>query len=37
MEKDETVYLRHILDAVIIIEEYLMGVDEATFMTTRLL
>ncbi len=37
MEKDDTVYLRHILDAANIIEEYLRGVDEAKFKATRLL
>jgi uncharacterized protein with HEPN domain len=37
MEKDETVYLRHILDAINIIEEYLQDVDESRFKATRLL
>jgi uncharacterized protein with HEPN domain len=37
MEKDDTVYLRHILDAINIIEEYLQGVDEGKFEATRLL
>jgi uncharacterized protein with HEPN domain len=37
MEKDDTVYLRHILDAIHVIEEYLQGVDEARFKATRLL
>ncbi len=37
MEKDDTVYLRHILDAASIIEEYLQGVDEKKFKATRLL
>jgi len=31
MRRDETVYLRHILDAIARIEEYLSGVDEETF------
>lgn len=37
MEKDDTIYLRHILDATNIVEEYLQGVDEAKFKATRLL
>ena len=37
MEKDDSVYLRHILDATDIVEEYLQGVDEANFRATRLL
>ena len=37
MEKDDTVYLRHILDAVNTVEEYLHGVSEAKFKSTRLL
>lgn len=31
MKRPDTVYLRHILDAVATIERYLAGVDEATF------
>lgn len=31
MERDDSVYLQHILDAIGRIEEYLMGVDEETF------
>jgi uncharacterized protein with HEPN domain len=31
MKRDETVYLRHILDAINRMEEYLTGVDEANF------
>ena len=31
MKHDETVYLRHILDAIARIEEYLQGVGEETF------
>lgn len=31
MKRDETVYLRHILDAINRIEEYLTGVEEANF------
>lgn len=31
MERDDSVYLRHILDAIARIEEYLAGVDEETF------
>jgi len=37
MEKDDTIYLRHILDAVNTVEEYLQGVDEVKFKATRLL
>jgi uncharacterized protein with HEPN domain len=37
MEKDDTVYLRHILDAINTIQEYLQGVNEEQFKTTRLL
>jgi uncharacterized protein with HEPN domain len=37
MEKDDTVYLRHVLDAISTIEEYLQAVNEETFKTTRLL
>jgi uncharacterized protein with HEPN domain len=31
MKRDETVYLRHIMDAIARIEEYLRGVDEHAF------
>jgi uncharacterized protein with HEPN domain len=31
MKRDETVYLRHILDAIAKVEMYLQGVDETTF------
>jgi Uncharacterized conserved protein len=37
MEKDNTVYLRHVLDAINTIEEYLQGVNEDHFKATRLL
>ena len=37
MEKDDTVYLKHILDAINVIEEYLQGVNETKFKATRLL
>jgi uncharacterized protein with HEPN domain len=37
MEKDDTIYLRHILDAIDTIEEYLRGVSEEKFKATRLL
>jgi uncharacterized protein with HEPN domain len=37
MEKDDRVYLRHVLDAIGIIEEYLAGTDETKFKATRLL
>lgn len=36
-ERDDTVYLKHILDAVARIEEYLSGVDQETFVKTPLL
>ena len=31
MTHDETVYLRHILDAIARVEEYLQGIDEEAF------
>ena len=37
MARDELVYLRHILDAINTVEEYLQGVDEKQFNSTRLL
>ena len=37
MEKDDTIYLRHILDAIRTVEEYLSGVSEAKFKATSLL
>jgi uncharacterized protein with HEPN domain len=37
MEKDNTIYLRHVLDAILTIEEYIHGVDEEKFKATRLL
>ncbi len=37
MEKDNSVYLRHVLDPINTIEEYLQGVNEAHFKATRLL
>jgi uncharacterized protein with HEPN domain len=37
MEKDDAVYLHHILDAANIIEGYLQDVNEEKFKTTRLL
>lgn len=36
MEKDNTVYLRHVLDAINTIEEYLLDVNEDKFKATRL-
>lgn len=36
-ERDDTVYLRHILDAIAQIEEYLEGIDWRAFQTHRLL
>ena len=37
MARDEMLYLRHILDAINIVEEYLHGVSESQFNNTRLL
>ncbi len=37
MKKDDTVYLRHILDSIKQIEEYLRGVSKEKFMKSRLL
>ena len=37
MKKDDTVYLRHIRDAIMTVEEYLNGIDEAEFYATQLL
>ena len=37
MEKDDTVYLQHVLDAINTVQEYLLGVDEEKFKATRLL
>lgn len=37
MAHDELLYLRHILDAINIVEEYLQGVSEEQFNQTRLL
>lgn len=37
MEKDDSVYLRHILDSIATIEEYLRGVNELKFKATKLL
>ena len=36
MEKDDKVYLRHILDAASLIEKYLSGINEAHFLKTTL-
>lgn len=36
MIKDDTVFLRHILDAINQIEEYVAGLDQRAFMTSRL-
>lgn len=33
MKKDDTVYLRHILDAIALIEEYVLGLSENEFLT----
>lgn len=37
MKKDDSIYLRHILDSIITIEEYLHGVNETKFKATKLL
>ena len=37
MKRDDSVYLRHILDAIAKIETYLQGVDEQTFLAQSLL
>jgi uncharacterized protein with HEPN domain len=37
MKRDETVYLRHILDAIERIDAYLHGIDETAFYQTSLL
>ncbi len=37
MLRDDSVYLHHILDALVRIESYLAGVDEAQFLDTPLL
>ena len=36
MKRDETVYLRHILDAIAKAQNYLLEVDEASFFTNSL-
>ena len=36
MIKDDTIYLRHILDAISQIEEYVAGLDQGAFMNSRL-
>jgi uncharacterized protein with HEPN domain len=36
MKRDETVYLQHILDAIIKVEEYLRGLDEGAFSSQTL-
>ena len=36
-ERDDAVYLRHILDAIVRIEEYLSGVNQKAFTKTKLL
>lgn len=37
MKRDDTVYLRHILDAVAKTQSYLLGVDEASFLANSLI
>lgn len=36
MKQDESFYLRHILDAIVRVEEYLQGLDEAAFIRNSL-
>ena len=36
MKRDESAYLRHILDAIVRAEEYLKGLDEAAFIRNSL-
>ena len=36
MKRDESAYLRHILDAIVRAEEYLQGLDETTFIRISL-
>jgi uncharacterized protein with HEPN domain len=36
MQRDDTVYLRHVVDAITKIETYLTGIDETTFHTQSL-
>jgi uncharacterized protein with HEPN domain len=37
MARDETLYLRHVLDAIDTVNEYLQGVNEEKFKNTRLI
>ncbi|MCX7792288.1 MAG: DUF86 domain-containing protein [Chloroflexaceae bacterium] len=37
MPRDDTVYLRHVLDAIIKIETYLTGIEESTFQSQSLI
>lgn len=37
MKKDDSIYLRHILDSIMTIEEYLREVNETNFKATKLL
>ncbi len=37
MQRDDTVYLRHVVDAITKIETYLTGIDETTFHTQSLI
>jgi uncharacterized protein with HEPN domain len=37
MEKDDSIYLQHVLDAINTVQEYLQGVNEEKFKATRLL
>ena len=36
MKQDDTVYLRHILDAIVKVQTYLLDIDEASFLTDSL-
>lgn len=37
MKRDDSVYVQHVLDAILTIESYLSGVDELAFQSQRLL
>jgi uncharacterized protein with HEPN domain len=37
MQRDDSIYLRHILDAIHLIQEYLQGVDKEIFESTHLI
>ena len=37
MKHDETLYLRHIVDAIDLVNTYLQGIDESVFLKTSLI